>query len=139
MRIHGLLSIFIIACFFSQIIDAQSSYTPEIFGPIYFNENVDTIDAVWYPRMDSLGVYLKTHPGFFLHVDSHGLETESDFLKSVSRRADITLNYLRDNHQIDPNRVISVSAHRWSIDDAAAQREPNATRKVQLTIVTDID
>lgn len=74
---------------------------------VYFELNIDTIDAQWHPELDSIAACIKKHPNCKIYLTAYGVSGELNFYEIVRNRAVRTGEYLerKVGSRINPERV----------------------------------
>jgi len=117
------------------LVVCQSVLIVSSFEPVFFEENVDTVDTKWYPRLNSLGQFLEDNPQFTIQLHAYAHSTEKDFLNTVRNRAKNVLSYIETNFNVklDENFLTNVD-NRGLVPMPDLPYEKAGKRKVEFQI-----
>ena len=136
MKMKRLLTILTLLISISVL--GQTNTVAPDYAPIYFDQNIDTINNKWYPKLDSIGQFLSGNPEFELKVWAFGHPTEKDFNETVFNRADNVLNYLNNKYKIRTHENILTNSNNRGVvpreDDDYSEHEKAEKRKVEFII-----
>lgn len=108
------------------------------FSPIYFEQNIDTIDSNLYSRLDNVGQFLADNPDYQLQVFAYGHPTEKNFEDLVFNRATNVLDYLTGKYNIQTHQFILTNSNNKGVvprpDNHYSEEEKREKRKVEFII-----
>jgi TonB family protein len=120
-----------------SVLGQTNSIAPN-FTPIYFDQNLDTINNKWYPKLDSLGQFLSTNPDFELQVHAFGHPTEKDFYEVSFNRAKNIIDYLTKKFEIRTHEHILTNSDNRGVvpqkDSNYSEKHKSDNRKVEFII-----
>ena len=108
------------------------------FTPIYFEQNSDSIENKWYPKLDSIGQFMSSHPELQLQVQAYGNPTENEFFEIVFNRAKNVLDYLMEKYEIQTHEHILTNSNNRGVvprkDEDYTEKYKAENRKVEFII-----
>ena len=78
-----------------------------LFNPVYYDPGADTVslDARWYPKLDSIADHLINHPSHTLNIYARGVESKDKLHRIYGESVQSAFSYLVDKRLIPSGRI----------------------------------